>query len=133
MPITALYAGLLALLFFILSVRVIALRQGAKVSLGDGGNAALLRRVRAHANFAEYAPFAVLLMGSAETLRAPSLWLHAIGAVLLIGRLLHAYGVSANLKTFTPRVTGMVLTFVALLSLAGTCLWLALPRALFAS
>jgi uncharacterized protein len=130
MPVSALYAGLLAVIFVVLSVRVIAVRRDAKVSLGDGGNAGLLRRIRAHANFAEYVPMALLLMGLAETLLAPKLWLHAIGLTLLVGRLVHVYGVSADLKTFGPRVTGMVLTFTAILMLAGTCLWLALPRLL---
>ena len=129
MPITTLYAALLAVVFVVLSVRVIMVRKGAKVSLGDGGNAGLLRRIRAHANFAEYVPLALLLMGLAETLLAPRFWLHAIGLTLLVGRLLHAYGVSADLKTFAPRATGMALTFTALLTLVATCLWLAIPRA----
>ena len=36
MPITALYAGLLAPLFLLLSVRVIRQRRGVKVAVGDG-------------------------------------------------------------------------------------------------
>ena len=45
MPITALYAGLLAPLFILLSMRVIRRRRGAKVAVGDGGDMALLRRI----------------------------------------------------------------------------------------
>ena len=70
MPITALYAGLLAPLFLLLSVRVIRQRRGAKVAVrGDGGDAMLLRRMRVHANFAEYVPLALLLMALAENCR----------------------------------------------------------------
>jgi uncharacterized protein len=128
MPITAVFAGLLALVFVVLSARVIVVRRAAKVSLGDGGNSQLLRRVRAHANFAEYTPVALVLMGLAESLAAPKLWLMGIGLSLLAGRVIHAYGVSADLKSFAPRVTGMMLTFASLLALSATCLWLSVPR-----
>ena len=65
MEITALYASLLAPLFILLSARVIGARRSAKVPVGDGGNTVLLRRMRVHANFAEYVPFALLLMALA--------------------------------------------------------------------
>ena len=73
MAITAFYASLLALLFILLSARVIAQRREAKVEIGHGESAQLLRRMRVHANFAEYVPFALLLMTLAESLRAPAL------------------------------------------------------------
>ena len=47
MTITLLYAGLLSLWLLVLSVRVIAIRSQG-ISLGDGGNPVLLRRIRAH-------------------------------------------------------------------------------------
>jgi uncharacterized protein len=62
MPITAFYAALLAPLFILLAVRVIRQRRGARVAIGDGGDKLLLRRMRVHANFAEYVPFALVLM-----------------------------------------------------------------------
>jgi uncharacterized membrane protein YecN with MAPEG domain len=65
MPITALFAGLLAPLYIVLALRVIGSRRSARVALGDGGDPALTRRMRVHANFAEYAPFTLLLMGLA--------------------------------------------------------------------
>jgi len=60
MPITALYAGLLAPLFILLSIRVIDVRRTARISIGHGDDPELLRRMRVHANFAEYAPFALI-------------------------------------------------------------------------
>ena len=66
MSVTPIYAGLLALLFILLSMRVIGTRRAARVALGDGGIPALLRRQRVHGNFAEYAPLALLLMALAE-------------------------------------------------------------------
>lgn len=122
MPITAFYAALLVPLFIVLSVRVIGLRQSAKVLIGDGGVAQLARRVRVHGNFAEYAPFALILLGLAESLRSPSWLLHICGIVLVAARLVHAFGVSQAKENIGFRVAGMVGTFSVLAVLGLTCL-----------
>lgn len=114
MPITAFYAALLAPLFLYLSVLVIGRRREAKVALGPGDDAILLRRMRVHANFAEYAPFALLCMGLAEGVGVASLVIHIIGVVLVAGRYIHAYGVSQQPENFKLRVTGMTATFTAI-------------------
>jgi len=88
--VTPLYAGLLALWFLVLSWRVIQ-RRGKGIYLGDGGDQALLRVIRGHANFAEYVPLALLMMGFLEVARFSIYVLHALGIVLLVGRLLHGY------------------------------------------
>ena len=73
MPITAFYAALLAALFLYLSVRVIGWRRDRRVEFGHGEDFELLRRMRVHANFAEYVPFAIVLMGLAESMEPPDL------------------------------------------------------------
>ena len=70
--------------------------------------------MRVHANFAEYVPFAVVLLALMELQRAPAFLLHALGLVLLAGRLAHAYGVSQPNENFRFRVTGMMATFATL-------------------
>ena len=65
MTITAFYASLLALLFVFLSFRVIGWRRLKKVEIGHGDDNQLLRRMRVHANFAEYVPFTLLLIDTA--------------------------------------------------------------------
>lgn len=122
MPITALYAGLLAPLLILLSIRVIRQRRGVKVAVGDGGDAVLLRRMRVQANFAEYVPFALLLMALAESLHTWTWFLHLLGLVLLAGRLSHAYGVSQSRETFAFRVAGMVATFTVIGASAAACI-----------
>ena len=114
MTITPTYAGLLALIFIALSIRVIGARRGARVALGDGGDPTLLRRQRVHANFAEYVPFAILLMMLAEQGGAPALIVHSIGLLLLVGRAVRAIGVSGDPERMALRVAGMALTFTAL-------------------
>jgi uncharacterized membrane protein YecN with MAPEG domain len=123
MPITALYASLLALIFLALSVRVIGFRRVVRIGLGDGGDTALLRRVRVHANFAEYVPLCLILIGLAESLRAPSLLLHGLGGLLLAARMSHAFGVSRQPETFAWRVAGMAGTLTVLGLAAAFCLY----------
>jgi uncharacterized membrane protein YecN with MAPEG domain len=114
MQITAFYASLLAVLYLYLSVRVIGQRREQRVELGHGEDHELLRRIRVHANFAEYVPFTLLLMGLAESLVPPRLLLHLVGLLLLTGRLLHAYGLSQTPHILRYRVWGVSLTFAAL-------------------
>ena len=114
MPVTALYAALVGFVFLALSRRVIVVRRAAQVPLGDGGNRRLSRAIRAHANCAEYAPLGLVLIGLAESLSIPALILHALGASLVAGRVVHAYGVSQEPENYRFRVTGMGLTLTAI-------------------
>jgi uncharacterized membrane protein YecN with MAPEG domain len=125
MTVTPLYAGILALLFFVLSIRVIRMR-GTGISLGDGGNPIMLRRIRGHANFAEYVPLILLMMGFLEVSHFPAYLLHGLGIVLVVGRLLHGFALSFTEKFFLGRFLGTVLTFTALNVSALACLYQAL-------
>lgn len=121
MPITAFYASLLAALLILLSVRVIAQRREARVEIGPGESKELLRRMRVHANFAEYVPFALVLLALAESLKVPPPLLHLVGLLLLVGRGLHAYGLSQNPHILRLRVWGMTMTFAAIAAAALFC------------
>ena len=110
MHIVALYAGLLALLYLVLSFRTIVLRVRLRVSLGDGGSEALQRAIRAHANFGEYVSLALVLQVLLASTGASATLLHGLGAALLLGRLLHAIGVSRVPEPLSLRMVGMVLT-----------------------
>ena len=125
MPVTAFYAALLAGLFVFLSVRVIAQRREARVEVGSGDSPELLRRMRVHANFAEYVPFALLLIAFAESLKAPSIELHVLGLALLAGRLIHAYGLSQTPHILRYRILGTATTFGVIGIAALTCFILA--------
>jgi len=122
MTVTPIYAGLLALLFFVLSLRVVALR-GHGASLGDGGNPQLLRRIRGHGNFAEYVPFILLMMAMLELSKFSIYLLHAMGITLVIARLLHAYALSFTEKFKFGRFWGTALTFGLVLVCGTLCLY----------
>ena len=72
----------------LLSVRVVNLRRRGIV-FGDNGEIGVIRVVRAQANFAEYVPLALLLMGFLEVSRYSIYMLHALGLILLVARLIH--------------------------------------------
>lgn len=118
MPITAFYAALLAGLLVYLSIRVIGQRREARVEIGPGQDPELFRRMRVHANFAEYVPMALVLLALAESVKAPSLLLHGIGVLLVAGRVAHAVGLSRTPHILKLRSIGMTLTFAAIV-LAG--------------
>ena len=84
--------------------------------------------MRVQANFAEYTPFALLLLFLAEYSGLAGFWLHLLGALLVLGRLSHAYGVSQDPEPLKFRVIGMVLTFSMLLLSALAILVLYVSR-----
>jgi uncharacterized membrane protein YecN with MAPEG domain len=125
MIVTPLYAGLLAVLYVFLSLRVVQYRQKG-IPLGDGGDPKMLRVIRGHANFAEYVPLALMLMLVLEMSRFSVYVLHALGIALVVSRLLHGYALSFTPRFRFGRVWGAGITFFVLLVEGVLCLWQAL-------
>ena len=119
MQILPFYAALLALMFVVLSIRIIRLRQGLSVGLGDAGDPQLQRAIRVHANFAEYVPLGLVLIFLVEVKGAPWLLVNLLCLGLLLGRLCHAYGVSQVKEDLRFRVCAMIMTFLTLLVCAA--------------
>jgi hypothetical protein len=119
--VTPSYAAILGLLFLALSLRVIVVRRHKNLGFGTDGDTDLERRIRVHANFAEYVPMTLLLLGMAEIRGAPHLWLHVLNMALLLGRIAHALGVSRPATDSIGRVLGMTGTQSALLGGALLC------------
>jgi uncharacterized membrane protein YecN with MAPEG domain len=109
------YAALLALLFLLLSVLVIARRRRLSIGFGAGADETLVRLVRIHANFAEYVPFTVLLLALAEARGASAFWLNLGGIALIAGRLAHALGLARAETDGVGRVVGMSLSQASLM------------------
>lgn len=112
LPVTAIYASLIALLFLFLSARVIMYRRENRHDLGDAGDRKLLKRIRAQGNCAEYAPFGLLLLVIAELQGASAPILHVLGLMLVLGRIAHALALSLRRQDFRLRVLGMMLTLI---------------------
>ena len=119
--ITALYASLLAILLFILSIRVIGLRGSpvfAFIAQGKGDEELLQRAIRAQGNFTEYAPTMLILLFFLETSGVAGLKLHALAGVFLLGRVMHGVCMGFMRSNMPLRVGGTALTLLPLAAAA---------------
>jgi uncharacterized membrane protein YecN with MAPEG domain len=116
LPIALVSAGAAAILNLWLAMRTGAIRRQAGVSIGDGGNEALIRRMRAHANFIESAPFLVILIALIEFTTGSSVWLWGASVLFVLARIAHALGMDGMR---IGREAGTMVTFALLLALGG--------------
>ena len=123
--ITVLYAGQLGLFSIALSAGAGILRGKKSIDAGDGGDPDLMRAMRRHANFVEYVPLALILIGLLELNGVRSLVIHGLGITLIVGRLLHAAFFNDGVKS-VPRGIGASLTalVIATASIWGIALFL---------
>lgn len=112
MPVTAVFAGVLALWLLFLQSQVIGFRWRRRVSLGDGGFEDGVRLIRAHGNAAETIPVFLILMALSEAMGAPGWAVALLGAAFLAGRVLHGLQFVLDRPGFALRSAGMVLTLV---------------------
>ena len=116
MLVSPVYVAFFALILVTLSVRIMRLRGQLRVGIGHGSEPKLERAARVHANFCEYVPISLLLIYLLETIAGSHYWIHILCIGLLIGRIVHAYGVSQVSENYRYRVTGMALTFAVIIS-----------------
>ena len=111
-PITAVFAGLLALMLVGISVRVTVLRARKKINFSDGGDEQLGRAIRVQGNFVEYVPMALGLMAIIEWSGAQPWLAYLVGTVLLAARVVHAFGLYSGV--FAARVAGTSVTWIVI-------------------
>ncbi len=124
---TPFFAAVFALFYVFLSFGVIRLRLGEKVSLGDGDNRDLKVAIRVHSNFIEYVPLSLLLMWFIETALFDSNFALILGVMLLLGRVLHVFGMNNPSKYMLLRQVGMLATLSVLIIGAVRILWHYVP------
>jgi uncharacterized membrane protein YecN with MAPEG domain len=110
-PVTALYGAMNAFLNIGLAARVSLLRMRHRVAIGHGESDPLVRGIRAHGNNAEFMPLGIAMLLVAELMGGASLWLHVLGGTLLVGRLLHAWGIHIPKAPNPPRFMGTAFTW----------------------
>jgi uncharacterized membrane protein YecN with MAPEG domain len=120
LPITLTITGAAALLNIWLARRVGQMRIAHKISIGDGGNEALIARMRAQANFIEYTPFVLLLILLIELAEGARLWLWIVGVTYILARIAHGLGMDRprpdplRLRMIGVMATGLILLGLAL-------------------
>ena len=117
LPITLTIAAAAALINLWLATRVSQLRFRDKVSIGEGGSTGLATRMRAHANFVEYTPFFLILLGLIELSQGSKTWLWGVAIVFVLARLAHPFGMDRAAPN-KLRIVGMLVTWAVLLGLA---------------
>ena len=117
LPITLLLAAACAAINLWLGLRVSQRRMQAKIMSGDGGDAVMQARTRAHANFTEYAPFVLVLVGALELARGQSPWLWGAAALFVLARVAHPFGMERPAPN-PFRAGGIVVTWGLLGALA---------------
>lgn len=113
LPVTALFAGILALWVVYLAFQVVGFRRGERVVLGDGGSDQGQRLIRGHANAIETIPLFLVLLGLTEGLGAPDYALYLLGGLFTLGRLLHGLHFLKARQDLTLRFVGMLLTIIS--------------------
>ncbi|MDV3458554.1 MAPEG family protein [Sphingomonas sp. HF-S4] len=121
LPVALVTAGAAALLNFWLGLRISQMRIAEKILVGDGGNLRLIARMRAHLNFAEYAPLVLILIALVELARGTQAWLWGVAFVFIVGRVLHAFGMDG---WRLGRMLGIAATMLTMLGLAGYAVYL---------
>jgi uncharacterized membrane protein YecN with MAPEG domain len=121
-PVTLFTAGILGLLSVLLSVLVTVARARTKVMIGDGAadekaSARLLPAIRAHGNFIEYVPLALILLGAIEVSGATRLTCEIFAALLIIARFSHAVGMHRPAPN-PMRAAGALVTWAVMLGLS---------------
>jgi hypothetical protein len=118
LSITALYAGVLALIIVALAINVTRHRAKLRVPMGDGGNPQMLRMIRLHGNAIEYLPLGLLLMAIFEINGGWHWALHVAGVALVVARGLQSWGMWSTQMPNLGRVSGQSLTWVTIAALA---------------
>src|SRR3546814_11952999 len=91
LPITLTFAATAALPNLLLAIRVSRFRVAHKILHCDGGNVALARRMRAHANYIETTPFILILTVLVELARGSEAWILIVALYVIVGSSLHVF------------------------------------------
>jgi uncharacterized membrane protein YecN with MAPEG domain len=87
--ITILFAGIFGICHVVFTLRVGMYRVRNNISVGDGGDKELLKRIRGHGNFIETVPMGLILLLLNELNGLADTYLIGLASVLLVSRLLH--------------------------------------------
>lgn len=125
LQVTSILTGIFCLLMVVLSLQVSLRRREKSVSVGDGGDPTLQRRIRAHGNFIENAPLMVLAVAFLEY-NAGARWLVAVIALaFFLSRVVHAIGI-LYMEPPTLRAIAMVMQHSAFVVAGVWLVWTAI-------
>lgn len=124
LPLTLTMAAAAGLINIWLAIRIGQVRNSQKVSVGDGGNEFVIRRMRAHSNFVEFTPFVLILIAGLEASGYAAQWMWVVGVVYMLGRIAHGLGMDGGTLQI-GRTLGIIVTMLTLLGLSGYAVYVA--------
>ena len=117
------WVGLHILLMGYLKLRVGATRGKTKVNFGDGDNEQMQRSLRVQGNAVEDVPVTLIGLVMLALVTAPLSLIHAVGGVLLVSRVLHAFGLGKSSGLTFGRLVGTLGSIIAMLAVAIGCIY----------
>jgi uncharacterized membrane protein YecN with MAPEG domain len=117
----ALHIGLLLILMLGLKLYVGGRRGRLKVASGDT-HPDFNRAVRVQMNAVEDVPALMIGIGALALIAMPSWYIHAVGLLLLVSRIVHAFGLAGSGGFSWGRFLGTLGTMVSYLAIAGPLL-----------
>jgi len=126
----ALYVAVSALTMLVLGMLVVRARAVTGVQIGDGGHSLMARFIRAHENNTENVPLPLLMMLAVAALGGSAWLIHAIGAPLTLGCVLHGVGVTRNGDAAITRLLGTSFSRLAFISGITALIWLVFDASL---
>jgi len=123
-PVTGVFAAVIGILLLVLSAQVVKFRLKYKKGLGVTDDRDFEAAVRAHANLVEYAPLGLIMLAIAELNGVASGLIYWTGMALVVGRILHAFGmINGRGGPHKARMIGILLTWLSILVAALLLLW----------
>ena len=116
--VTLLFAAIFGILHVIFTLRVGGYRFRSGISLGDGDDKELLNRIRAHGNFTENVPIALLLLLLNDLNGLADGTLMLLGSILLVSRLVHYLMIVTRSLPMVLRPLSMIGTLGTILASA---------------
>ncbi len=123
-PITALYAGILAIYGIWLSSRAGLMRGKTGISILHGDNMELAEKMRRHQNFVEYVPITLILIGVLELNGGSVVFLHVLGGALVVARVAHAKGLHHDNISHPLRAVGAAGTALITVVAGIAAIWM---------
>lgn len=121
--VTALTAGVLAILQSLLMLAVGMKRLKYSQGVGDGGREDLARAVRRHGNLAENAAIFLVVLALLETSSVSRLFVMIVAGLFVLARISHAIAFSITTGPHPLRVVGASLTVLLTIVSGGYLIW----------
>ncbi|MCY4344799.1 MAG: MAPEG family protein [Gammaproteobacteria bacterium] len=123
LPITALYAALMVAILLWLGWGIGQIRGKTQISIGYGESKELAEAGRRYGNFTEHVPLALVLMAIVELNGGHGVFLHIVGALLVLCRIAHPLGLHQDNVSHPLRMIGAGGSLLLTVILGGTALW----------